>query len=209
VKLDDFSHLIYGREEEKDREVEELRRKLEEMEISFREKIEREKEASFLTGLKEGERREREKLKKKMEVEMGRIREEYEKKLNENKVNIKKVYDELRERIGETVTLIENVILDAILEILEFLYISKANSDFVRRAVEKICDEFRDSEIELEVGKNLAEALKENGFKVKVNDKLEPNDFKIKLKNFSIESLIKEKIRILKEELEREVKKLS
>jgi len=206
VKLDDFSHLIYGRGEEKERKAEEeLKRKIEEMETSFREEIEREKEESFRAGLKEGERRERERLEKEIE----RIREEYEKRLNEREVDLEKIYGELRKRIGETVTLIENVILDAISEILEFLYISKANSDFVRRAVEEICDEFRDSEIELEVGKNLAEALKENGFKVKVNEELEPNDFKVKLKNFSIESLIKEKIRILKEELEREVKKLS
>lgn len=55
----------------------------------------------------------------------------------------------------------------------------------------------------------LAEIFRKKGFEVLVDEHLNGLDFVIDFKEFKIESKIEEKIRIIKDEIKREIKKLS
>jgi hypothetical protein len=94
---------------------------------------------------------------------------------------------------------------------LEFLYISKENAKYIKDVIEEIVDEFKEeSQIEIEVGENLKSFIKESDkVKVRVDTNLNPSDFRIKFSNFTVESNFKDKMRILREEIEREIKKSS
>ena len=97
---------------------------------------------------------------------------------------------------------------DSLVEILEFLYISPENAPFVRKSLEELLSTFTSEELlSVEVGRELGKVFK--GDKVSVNEELDENDFRLVFKEFTLESKLKDKLKLLREELEREIKKLT
>ena len=101
---------------------------------------------------------------------------------------------------------IERVILSSLEEVLEFLFINPKNSEFVAQKVGELIKEFGGEElVRVEAGRNLVKALK--GEEAELNPSLGENDFRLIFKEFSVESSFREKLNLLREEIEREIKK--
>ena len=90
---------------------------------------------------------------------------------------------------------------------LEFLYIDPKNAEFVSKKIEEIIGEFSEEVLTIELGEELFKFVDHKN--KKKNPELGVNDFRINFDMFSIESRIKEKIQLIREEVERAVKKSS
>jgi hypothetical protein len=76
----------------------------------------------------------------------------------------------------------------------------------VAQKVGELIKEFGGEElVRVEAGRNLVKALK--GEEAELNPSLGENDFRLIFKEFSVESSFREKLNLLREEIEREIKK--
>ncbi len=211
MNLEDFSHLLTFKKPKLEKEQEELKRiyenRLKEIKKEFEERLSKENKAAYEKGFTEGMKKAREEAEKEIE----KLRRNYDETIAEKELNVEKLHAEFKSELERKVLAIKSTILDALEEILEFLYISEKNAKYLKDIIEGILDEFKEiGEIELEVGENLKDLIKEAGnIKVKVERNLNPSDFRIKFPNFTVESKLKDKLKILREELEREIKKSS
>ncbi|TCK03881.1 hypothetical protein [Phorcysia thermohydrogeniphila] len=219
IELEDFTPLLEPEEEKEKKQEKGKKLSVEEIESIYREKIlelqrkhSLELEEAQRKGYEEGFRSGYEKAKGEILVEYEKKLKElevrYREELNSLKLNLDAFQKELERKEKEILKRLESLFVSYVIEILEFLYISPANSSFVAEKVGEILKEFPDEELlQIEVGKKLAPFLESE--KVKVSDSLGDNDFKISFKDFSIESRLKEKLALLREEIEREIKKSS
>ncbi len=103
--------------------------------------------------------------------------------------------------------------MDSLSEIFEYLYISKDNLSFLEKKIKELIKTFEDEEfLYLEVGKKLYDFLENSELSklnIKLNQSLWDYDFKLNFKDFEIESKFSEKMKILKDEFEKEIKKLT
>jgi flagellar biosynthesis/type III secretory pathway protein FliH len=211
MNLEDFSHLLAFRkpkEIEQEDEIKEIyEKKLKDIKREFESRLQAEIQKAFEKGLTEG----KEKARKEFEKEIDELKEKYEKLITEKDIDIEKFISEFRTKLKNNIFTVKEVILNALNEMLEFLYISKENAKYIKDIIEEIVDEFKEeSQIEIEVGENLKSFIKESDkVKVRVDTNLNPSDFRIKFSNFTVESNFKDKMRILREEIEREIKKSS
>jgi len=211
MNLEDFSHLLAFRkpkEIEQEDEIKEIYEKnLKDIQREFESRLQAEIQKAFEKGLTEG----KEKARKEFEKEIDELKEKYEKLITEKDIDIEKFISEFRTKLKNNIFTVKEVILNALNEMLEFLYISKENAKYIKDVIEEIVDEFKEeSQIEIEVGENLKSFIKESDkVKVRVDTNLNPSDFRIKFSNFTVESNFKDKMRILREEIEREIKKSS
>lgn len=125
-------------------------------------------------------------------------------KINENITSVKEKYKSLID--GTT-----KIISDSIGDILEFLYIENNFNDLIVNQINNLIEEFYEyPQISIKVSnETLAEILQNKGFDVSIDENLKGLDFVIDFKEFRIENKIKEKIEIVKNEIKREIKKLS
>ncbi len=211
MNLEDFSHLLAFRKpkeiEQKDEIKEIYEKKLKDIQREFESRLQAEIQKAFEKGLTEG----KEKARKEFEKEIDELKEKYEKLITEKDIDIEKFISEFRTKLKNNIFTVKEVILNALNEMLEFLYISKENAKYIKDIIEEIVDEFKEEfQIEIEVGENLKSFIKESDkVKVRVDTNLNPSDFRIKFSNFTVESNFKDKMRILREEIEREIKKSS
>ena len=219
IELEDFTPLLNPEEEKRRKQEEGRKLSVEEIESIYREKLLKlqrkhslELEEAKRKGYEEGFRSGYEKAKGEIIVEYEKKLKElevrYREELNSLKLNLDAFQKELEKKGKEILKRLESLFVSYVAEILEFLIISPANSSFVAEKVKDILKEFPGEELlQIEVGKKLAPFLESE--KVKVSDALGDNDFKISFKDFSIESRLKEKLALLREEIEREIKKSS
>ncbi|ADY73869.1 hypothetical protein Dester_1233 [Desulfurobacterium thermolithotrophum DSM 11699] len=216
IDLEDFSPLLES-EEEKNQESKRLA--TEEIEKIFQEKfleiqkkhsaeLESAKKKSFEEGFKKGFLKAKEELKISFQEELQNLQSQYQKKLDSLQLDLNNLEKEISQKYKEFLKKVEEVIISSIAEILEFLYINPTNSSYVAKKIEELLKEFPDEDlIEIEVGKELSKHIKFD--RVQISENLANNDFSVKFKDFSIESKIKEKLNLLREEIEREIKKSS
>jgi len=197
-RLEEKRERAPSREEELKREVERLKK-------AFREEIETARREAYQRGLQEGYKRAKEEFERELKRREEELRKEFERELSSLKVSIdsivKKLEEEGRRRLNKTAELF----LDSLTEILEFLFISPNNGEYLKERIYQLIEEFSEQELlTVEVGKGLGEFI--GGENVKLNPKLDDNDFRIVFKDFTVESNFKEKLTLLREEVEREVK---
>lgn len=215
INIDDFTPLISGADKEdegKEKSVDDVIRECNEKLLKVKreceELVEEEKKKAFKEGFQKGVLKAREELEKEFNQKINQIKKDYEERLKTVVVDISRFEEQLELRKREAIKRIEKLFLTALTEILEFLYISPQNAGYVSEKIEEIIDEFSSSDlVSIEVGKRLAPFVK--GKAVSVSEELGEGDFRINFNLFSIESSIKEKLELLREEFEREIKKSS
>lgn len=168
-------------------------------------------EEGYRKGIEDGFEKSKEEFEKKLIELEDRAKkqtkdtlEQYLSKIDENLDYIKKKYKSLLDGTIE-------IISDSIEEIIEFLYIENKFSELVIHQISSLVEEFYEyPQPVIRVSNDiLAEIFRKKGFEVLVDERLNGLDFVIDFKEFKIESKIEEKIRIIKDEIKREIKKLS
>ena len=218
IDLEDFSPFLRVKREE---EVEQLegKRDSEEIEARYREELlklqerykrelERVKEEAYRKGFQEGMERARSEMETQMRASLEEMEKRYREKLSGLKKNLDLLISQIEEKGNSAVSRFLSSVSDSLIEVLEFLYLSPENAPFVKRSLEELLSTFSAEElISVEVGRELGELL--TGENVKVNEELGECDFRLTFKEFVLESRLKEKLKLLREELEREIKKLT
>lgn len=168
-------------------------------------------EEGYRKGIEDGFEKSKEEFEKKLIELEDRAKkqtkdtlEQYLSKIDENLDYIKKKYKSLLDGTIE-------IISDSIEEIIEFLYIENKFSELVIHQISSLVEEFYEyPQPVIRVSNDiLAEIFRKKGFEILVDERLNGLDFVIDFKEFKIESKIEEKIRIIKDEIKREIKKLS
>ncbi len=219
IDLDDFTHLISGSEKSEDKEekqeenlvekvVREYNEKLLKIKREYEEKLVKEREEAFKEGFQKGYDEAERKLTEQFEQKLQKLEEEYKRRLESIVVNVDAFESRLEQYRKEFLKKMEKMFLSAITEVLEFLYVNPVNAPYVSEKIGEIIEEFsKEKLLNVEVGKGLQPFVR--GENVVVNEELGEGDFRINFEAFSIESSIKEKLELLREEFEREIKKSS
>ena len=221
IDLEDFSPFLEvnrkseeeeGERGEKEKSLEDLealyREELLKLQKRYREEMERVKEEAYKKGFQEGLEKARLELESQMRSSLEEMEKAYNEKLSVLKKNLDLLVSQIEERGNRAISEFLRSVSDSLVEILEFLYISPENVPFVKKSLEELLSTFSTEELlSVEVGKELGKLL--TGEYVKINEELGENDFRLTFKEFTLESKLKEKLNLLREELEREVKKLT
>jgi len=221
IDLEDFSPFLEvnrkseeeeGERGEKEKSLEDLealyREELLKLQKHYREEMERVKEEAYKKGFQEGLEKARLELESQMRSSLEEMEKAYNEKLSVLKKNLDLLVSQIEERGNRVISEFLRSVSDSLVEILEFLYISPENVSFVKKSLEELLSTFSTEELlSVEVGKELGKLL--TGEYVKINEELGENDFRLTFKEFTLESKLKEKLNLLREELEREVKKLT
>lgn len=202
-----------SQEDEKEKllnEIDQLLKKIEYLE-SLREK---EKQEIFEDGYKRGKEEGYSVAKSEFEVSIKSIEEKKRSELMAEVqsyiFNLEQNVQQLNKQYNSIVQKTIELISDAIGEILEFLYLDSENISPVLEQIVNLIEEFYDfPNFVIKVGnEDLAKVLGSR-YPVEIDKSLKGLDFVLDFKEFKVESKIEEKIRIVKDEIKREIKKLS
>ncbi len=216
VDLEDFSYFQEVEEKLKhNKSLDEI----ETLKTEFQKKLKEEKEKAFQEGYQKGITEGKSKIEKQLNEQFQKIIEEKENEfkqkfaeIDELKIQLQTFKEEIEKKYNEYLNHINNILLDSISEILEFLYIDPANENFISKIIQDILEEFKNQiDIEITVSPKLSKHLEEifPNIKIKEDEKIEKGDFVIVFPELQIENKIKDKIDILKNEIKREIKKFT
>ncbi|WP_457643553.1 FliH/SctL family protein [Persephonella sp.] len=186
----------------------------------IKQEYEKKLEESYKKGFSEGYSKAREEVSRELEE---KCRQEVEEKLRLQQKQLNEEFQNLRNQIVSLLKEIHNkyiqhvqftdeLILSVLEEIMEYLYVDPSNVKFVSDEIEKIIDDLKTApSITVEVSPQLKEFIGDVGEYVKIieNKEIEGGDFVIKIENVQFESRFKEKMKIVKDEIKREIKKNS
>ncbi len=222
LKLIDFSTLLNDQnteknkeinKDEKDKEINFLKQQI----ILFQQQIEKEKEISFNEGFEKGKEETEKYYKNKIEE----IKKENEKKIKEilnrekedYQILIGKIHSEFNKKHNQFLNFFSDIITDSLADILDFLYIEKMETEKVVEIILNILEELGNENIfKILVSKDVNLDTLKKAFpqiEIEVDYKLEGVDFILKLESGKIKNIFREKIEIIKDEIKREIKKLS
>ncbi len=216
IELEDFS---YFQEVENKLKENNEQNKIEILKEEFQKRLEEEREKAFQEGYKKGITEGKEEIEKKLKKEFEKfVKEkeiEFQKKENELKElnsKLKKFRDEIEKKYTQYLDHINQILLDSLSEILEFLYIESRNENLISKIIQDILTEFKEQiEAEITVSPELKEYVKSvfPNAEIKTDKNLEKGDFIIVFPELQVENKIKDKIEILKDEIKREIKKFT
>ncbi len=216
IELEDFS---YFQEVENKLKENNEQNKIEILKEEFQKRLEEEREKAFQEGYKKGITEGKEEIEKKLKKEFEKfVKEkeiEFQKKENELKElnsKLKKFRDEIEKKYTQYLDHINQILLDSLSEILEFLYIESRNENLISKIIQDILTEFKEQiEAEITVSPELKEYVKSifPNAEIKTDENLEKGDFVIVFPELQVENKIKDKIEILKDEIKREIKKFT
>jgi flagellar biosynthesis/type III secretory pathway protein FliH len=214
LELEDFTPLVQVKKEVKEeaekepvKELEErYRRELLKLQSIMEERVKEAYKRGYEKGLEEGSLRTRKELEEEFRKKEKELKEELNKRIKELSVSTSRLIKEFNEEKRKRLKAVEEALISSLQELLEFLFINPENSEFVAQKVKELKEEFGKEElVRIEAGKELFKALE--GEEVKLNPSLSDNDFKLVFQDFSVEPNFKEKLNLLREEIEREIKK--
>ena len=228
LDINDFRFLKKGKEEITEEKKEEVKPSLEEVEEFYRqeiekikkqykEEIEKEVKKAFEEGYKKGiEEKKQEfegllesEIKKAVEEERNRLLEEF------SKVNkkIENLLIQIKEEYEKRVNYIDELILSALEEILYYMYIKPDNLEFISKEIRKIVNQLKNSStVKIVIPASMEEMLKDlevEGISLEIDENIPEGNFIVEFDNIQLETNFKEKIKILKDEIKREIKKHS
>ncbi|GAB6072305.1 hypothetical protein JCM14244_06820 [Venenivibrio stagnispumantis] len=221
LDIEDFSFLLYKeekKEEEKDKEkdfenqIKSLIQKYENQIKELVNQFNQEKENIYKTAFEEGYKKAENELKKQYEEKLNQlISEEREREKQEiEQINqfVKNFEEKLKMEYKEKIDKINQTIVDSINEIFQFLYLKDTDIEKIKHDIQEYIRSFENINYQLKVGKGLK--ILENYFeKVVIDENLQDFDFIIDFSDFKIESLAKDKLEVIKDEIEREIKKIT
>lgn len=216
LTLEDFLHkqqqtTEVNLEEKYIQEIQKLRQQIEEL----KDTLDAERERAYQKGLEDGTKKGYDLAKQEFETKLQQLEEE---KSNQLKQNLKDYLEKLEDSIlklqtnyKEIVLRTADIIADSITEIFDFLYLSVENKDLVVKQIKELLEEFFEyPRVYIKVGDSrLMEIFKLKGFDVDIDETLRGLDFVVDFREFKIENKIAEKLEIIKDEIKREIKKLS
>lgn len=190
-----------------------LKQKIQELE----KKLEEVRQVSLI----EGYERAKEEMLKELELEKqnyyNQLKEEFERQTAQKLELYKKTFEDLNYKLNqglkEILDKINIIISDSIEEILDFLSLNYHNPQTIKDNILSIIETLKPNNlVKIKVGtKELQELLKKAlpDVEVILEESLNPNDFKVELDIVKVENNVKEKIELVKDEIKREIKKLS
>ncbi len=191
---------------------EQIRKLKEELKKKIEEAYKKGQEEGFIRGKKETEKVLKEQFQKELTQLLKKQEEEivnqFEKKLND----AFSLIEGIKEKYTQHIQFIDELILSVIEEIMEYLYINPENAEYVAKEIKGIIEDLKSApEMVVEVSPQVKSYLEEAGINIKIieNKQLEGGDFTIKVENVQFENRFKEKVKILKDEIKREIKKNS
>jgi len=179
--------------------------------------IEIEKENAYKKGFEDATKSLEEKYKNILEQKIKEIESSFIDKcsaeIKQAQDTIEKIQNNLKQHYQTYLAKISEIISDSIAEILEFLYIHEKDPEKVAEKINEILEELRELKvlkIKISKDQNL-ELMRKilSNLSLEIDGKLEGNDFIIEFDNGKIENKFREKIEIVKDEIKREIKKLS
>jgi len=179
--------------------------------------IEIEKENAYKKGFEDATKSLEEKYKNILEQKIKEIESSFIDKcsaeIKQAQDTIEKIQNNLKQHYQTYLAKISEIISDSIAEILEFLYIYEKDPEKVAEKINEILEELRELKvlkIKISKDQNL-ELMRKilSNLSLEIDGKLEGNDFIIEFDNGKIENKFREKIEIVKDEIKREIKKLS
>jgi DNA repair exonuclease SbcCD ATPase subunit len=179
--------------------------------------IEIEKENAYKKGFEDAIKSLEEKYKNALEQKIEEIEasfnDKYNAEIKQAQDTIKKIQNSLKQHYQTYLSKISEIISDSMAEILEFLYIHEKDPKEVAEKINEILKELREFKIlKIKISKDQnLELLQKflSNISLEIDEKLEGNDFIIEFDNGKIENKFREKIEIVKDEIKREIKKLS
>ncbi len=189
--------------------------KIKKLKEEYEKRLEEVKKSSFEEGYKKGKeeaekiyenklREEIEKITKDHEIKIQKDIEQKSKELHEFLTKLKKEYE-------KRVSFIDELILSSLEEILHYMYINPSNYEFLSKEIKRIIFQLKNSSrIKLFVSPSLEKYVKDleiEDLDLEVDERLEEGNFIIEFDHVQLEVNFKEKIKILKDEIKREIKK--
>ena len=224
LELDDFSPVEkiqkdmiqtqqkIEEEEDKEKKEEYYKEELQKLEQKYKSLVEEVSKEYYEKGARETQ----EKLEGEYQKKIQEIVLEYEKRLEENqKKEQQKIYDlelKLSKKYDQYITQLTKILLDNINEILEFLYIDKQNTPFITQIIAKLLEDFHQFiPLNITVAENMVDEMRKFFHKIEIkgSSELQNNEFIIDFNKFKVENRIKEKLKIIEDEIKREIKKLT
>jgi Fe2+ transport system protein B len=221
LNLTDFTQLknISGNLEEKEngdnleKEIEILKNQINQL----LKQIEVEKENAYKKGFEDATKSLEEKYKNILEQKIKEIEasfnDKYSAEIKQAEDTIEKIQNSLKQHYQIYLVKISEIMSDSIAEILEFLYIHEKDPEKVAEKINEILEELREFKVlKIKISKDQdLELLKKflSNVSLEIDENLEGNDFIIEFDNGKIENKFREKIEIVKDEIKREIKKLS
>lgn len=216
IELEDFGALAepHGdpkKEEPRTHDTELFyRQKIEALQEELAKRLESERKESYKQGFEKAMQEASVIYSKRIQEEMESFKAAKEKEYAEAKSRFLEIGGAIRDKLKEHLAHLERILLDNILELLEFLYIDEKNSPHVERAIREILAEFQNAtNTQIRVGKAIGRFLEEQGLEAAIiqDVALGANDFIIQFSDIHIENRITEKLKVLRDEIEREIKK--
>mgnify|MGYP001770687965 CR=1 FL=1 len=180
-------------------------------------KLEEIKQISLIEGYEKA----KEELLKELEIEkqkyFNQLKQEFEEKLAQKLEAYKKTFEDLNYKLNqglkEILDKINLIISDSVEEILDFLSLNYRNPQTIKDSIEMLIETLKSNNlVSIKVGtKELEELLKKAlpDTQITLDETLNPNDFKLEFDLVKVENNVKEKIELVKDEIKREIKKLS
>ncbi|SNR76464.1 hypothetical protein [Desulfurobacterium atlanticum] len=216
LNLDDFSTLFISNFDDKTRQSEDVEKlyekKLEELKKYYESRLKEEREKAFKHGYESGRREAEEFYKKVLQSEKRNYEDNLKKEIDLLKREFKQLAFSLKEENIKLGRRILEAVSESLEEIFEFLFIQDSNLSYLKEKLQEVIDDFKmESEpVSIEVSEKFAEILKDvEGLTVKVNENIKDGDFVVRFKDFSVVHDLREKLALLREEIEREIKKSS
>jgi len=214
LEIEDFNEILSVKNKIEEESKEEIEKKyieeIQRLKREYQEKLKEEVKSAYKKGFHEGYEKANNELKREYQRQIEDIFKEKEEELKLAVKELGYLESEIREKFENYLNNVRELIVDSIYEILEFLYIELKDRESIVKAIERIILEFKESDsMEILAGKELYEILKNSLSNIKLDESLDNNDFVINFGDFQIENRLKEKLNIIKDEIKREIKKLT
>jgi len=216
LNLDDFSALFissFNNEATQNEDIEKFyQKKLEEMKNYYENRLKEEREKAFKQGYEAGKKEAENYFQNVLSNEKKKYEQKIKRDIEVLKQEFKQLSFALREenvRLGKKIV---ETVSQSLEEIFEFLFIQDENLPYLKEKLKELIEDFKleSKPISIEVSQKFAGILSDiEGISVKVNKDIDDGDFVVRFTDFTIVHSIKEKLSILREEIEREIKKYS
>ncbi|WP_028950661.1 hypothetical protein [Sulfurihydrogenibium subterraneum] len=220
LNLTDFSKINKSNNLEDDKKYQELLMENSILKHQIKE-LEKKLEEIKQISLIEGYEKAKEELLKELEIEkqkyFNQLKQEFEEKTAQKLQLYKKTFEDLNYKLNqglkEILDKINVIISDSVEEILDFLSLNYHNPQTIKDSIEMLIETLKSNNlVSIKVGKKELEELLKKALpdtQITLDETLNPNDFKLEFEMVKVENNVKEKIELVKDEIKREIKKLS
>ncbi len=183
----------------------------------LKQKIEEIRQISLIEGYEKAKDELLKDLENQKQAYLNQLTEEFEEKLKQNLQTYAKNFQDINFKLNEGLKQILDkmnaIISDSLEEILEFISINYHDPKSIKENISSIVEELKSYKpISIKVGcLELKEILKKFIPDIEIihDESMNLNDFKVEFEFIKVENNVKEKIQLVKDEIKREIKKLS